>query len=202
MTALILNELLDIDVLVGARCRPRYSTDIVQADGGYEVRNSRWAYPLHQYEFDMMPGYRTDDDAISVFIDTFHAVGGAAGVFRFHYWRDLPVVDEPLGIGDGLTTQFQLYRTYTRESLTRTRKITRPVPGSVVVKVNGVTAAPTVNNETGVVTFAVAPAVAAVITASFEHDVPVRFADDEIEIVGLTDTLDQPVSIVLMEVRE
>lgn len=199
---LLLNATLDAEILVGAKCRPRYSTDIIVTDGGYEVRNSRWAYPLHQYEFDLMPGYRTDDEALESFIDTFHAAGGAAGVFRFHYWRDMPVVGQQIGVGNGSTTTFQLYRTYTRGNVSRDRKITRPVDGSVTIYKNGVVSVASINYDTGVVTISPAPANGVVITADFEHDVPVRFADDEIEIIGLTDTLDQPVSIVLLEVRE
>lgn len=199
---IFLNELLDVDVLAGARARPRYSTDIVVTDGGYEIRNSRWSYPLHQYEFDVMPGYREGDEALDTFIDTFHVVGGAFGVFRFNYWRDGPVTNQLIGTGDGATTAFQLYRTYSRGLITRDRKITRPVEGSLVVYVNGAPAGFTADYETGIVTMSGAPANGAAVTADFEHDVPVRFADDEIEIIGLTKDLDQPVSIVLMEVRE
>lgn len=197
-----LNELLDVEVLAGARCRPRYSTDVVPTDGGFEVRNSRWRYPLHQVEFDIMPGYRNQDEAIETFVDTFHVVGGSAGVFRFHYWSDFPVVGQHIAFGDGSTTQFQLIKTYQRGALTRTRKITRPVPGSLTVYANGVPVAAAIDYETGIVTFAVAPLLGVAITADFEFDMPVRFADDEIELIGLTDQLDQPVSIILMEVRE
>ena len=78
----VLNDLLDPDIEAGAKARPRYSTDIITTDGGWEVRNSRWAYPLFQYEFNLMPGYRHDDEAIDAFIDTFHVVGGSAGAFQ------------------------------------------------------------------------------------------------------------------------
>lgn len=199
---LLINELLDADVIAGARVRVRYSTDIIPTDGGYEVRNSRWAYPLHSFEFDLMPGYRSDDAALEAFVDTFHAAGGAAGVFRFNNWRDSPVEDQLIGVGDGSTTQFQLYRSYTRGGVTRDRKITRPIEGTVVVRVNGATVTFSMDYETGIFTRTPAPANGAVIRADFQHDVPVRFADDELEIIGLSDTLDQPVSVILQEVRE
>lgn len=202
MTAILLNELLDIDVIAGAKARPRYSTDIITTDGGFEIRNSRWSYPLFQFEFDVMPGFREGDEAIDAFINTFHVVGGAFGVFRFNYWRDGPVTNQTIGTGDGSTTQFQLYRSYSRESISRNRKITRPIAGTVTIYVNGVSAPFTLDDETGIVTMNAAPGNGLRVSADFEHDVPVRFADDEIELVGLTDMLDQPVSIVLMEVRE
>jgi len=200
--SIFINDLLDADIEAGAKARPRYSTDIVTTDGGYEIRNSRWAYPLFQFEFNLSPGYREDDAALEAFIDLFHAAGGSFATFRFHYWRDLPVVGQQLGIGDGSTSQFQLFRSYTRGGITRDRKITRPVEGSVTVYANGIPIAVGINYETGIVTISPAPPLTVVITADFEHDLPVRFADDELEIIGLTDTLDQPVSIVLNEVRE
>jgi uncharacterized protein (TIGR02217 family) len=199
---IFINELLDVDIEAGAKARTRFSTDIVPTDGGYEVRNSRWNYPLMSFEFNLSPGYREDDAALEAFINMFMAAGGAFATFRFHWWRDLPVVGQQIGVGDGSTTEFQLYRTYTRGGVTRRRKITRPVEGTLTVYSNGVPVAVGIDWDTGVVIYGAAPPVATVITADFEHDLPVRFADDELEIIGITDTLDQPVSIVLNEVRE
>ena len=199
---LYINDLLDASIEAGAKARPRYSTDIVSTDGGWEIRNSRWAYPLFQFEFNLSPGYREDDAALDAFLDLFHAAGGSAGTFRFHYWRDGSVENQLLGLGDGAETDFQLLRTYTRGAITRDRKITRPVEGSVTVRVADVVTVAAIDYETGLVTITPAPALAAEVRADFEHDIPVRFADDELEVIGLTDTLDQPVSVVLVEVRE
>lgn len=205
MTDLFIDERLPVEIEAGAKAKPRYSTDIITTDGGWEIRNSRWAYPLFQFEFDAVePGTRIDDeiDVLDEFLNLFHACGGTAGGFRFHYWRDKPVRGQIIGTGDGSTKTFQLYRSYTKGLVTRNRKITRPVEGTVTTYVNGVVTVAGIDYSTGIVTFVAAPALSAVITADFEHDVPVRFADDELEIVGLTDQLDQPVSIVLVEIRE
>jgi uncharacterized protein (TIGR02217 family) len=78
--------------------------------------------------------------------------------FRFHYWRDKPVVGQQIGVGDGSTLQFQLFRTYTRGGFSRDRKITRPVNGSVVVYLErrpGLASG--VDYDTGVLIFAAAP---------------------------------------------
>lgn len=200
--SIYVNDLLSADIEAGAKARPRYSTDIITTDGGHEIRNSRWAYPLFQFEFTLSPGYREDDAALDAFIDLFHAAGGSHAVFRFHYWRDGAVVNQRLGVGDGSDTTFQLLRSYTRGAITRDRKITRPVQGSVTVRVAEVVTVAAIDYETGIVTITPAPALGAEVRADFEHDIPVRFGDDELELVGLTDTLDQPVSVVLVEVRE
>lgn len=204
-TTVFIDERLPIDVEAGAKARPRYSTDIITTDGGWEWRNSRWNYPLFQFEFSSLEPNTHEDGEYNVlddFLDLFHACGGTYGVFRFHYWRDRPVVNQFIGSGDGSTKTFQLYRTYTRGLISRDRKITRPVAGSVVAYVNGVPTAITEDDTTGLITFGAAPALGAEITVDFDHDIPVRFADDDLEVVGLTDELDQPVNVTLVEVRE
>jgi uncharacterized protein (TIGR02217 family) len=210
---IFVDQRLPNEIEAGAKARPRYSTDEVETDGGWVITNSRWRYPLHQFEFNLEPGVRDEDDfydptqegirdVLDEFLDIFHVCGGSAGGFRFHYWRDKPVVHQPIGVGDGATLQFQLFRTYTRGAFTRDRKITRPVVGSVTVYVDGVPTVVGINYDTGLLTFSVAPLIGKIVTADFEHDVPVRFADDELEMIGLTDDLDQPVNIVLKEIRE
>jgi uncharacterized protein (TIGR02217 family) len=204
MTLIFIDERLPNEIEAGAKAKPRYSTDIIPTDGGWEVRNSRWSYPLMSFEFNIEPGTRDENehDVLDQFLEMFHACGGSAGAFRFNYWRDKPAVDQLLGVGDGSTKTFQLMRTYTRGAVTRYRKITRPITGTVTAKVAGVVTVAAIDYSTGLLTFSVAPVLGAHVTASFENDVPVRFADDELEIVGLTDALDQPVNIILQEIRE
>lgn len=199
---------LSREIEVGAKARPAYKTDVIEMDSGHERRNARWRYPRFTFEFDIEPGDPNDEEdigdveSLSEFIALFHAAGGSHETFRFRHWADYQRVDEPIATGDGSTTSFQLYRVYTMGAITRRRKITRPVAGTVTAKVNGVGASITVDNDTGIITFAVAPANGAAITASFEFDVPVRFEDDELEMIALMTDLDQPVNIVLIEVKE
>lgn len=206
----MIDERLTRDIEIGCKARPRYKTDVITTDGGYEWRNSRRRYPLFEFEFDIEPGDPNDDPAyyagevatLEAFINLFHVAGGQAEAFRFRHWSDYVGTDEPIGTGDGVTRDFQLFRVYQRGALTRSRKITRPAAGTVTAKKAGVTTAVTVDYDTGIITFAVAPALGAAITASFEFDIPVRFASDELEFVALMTELDQPTSIVLQEVRE
>ena len=80
--------------------------------------------------------------------------------------------DEASGIGDGTTRRFALVRHYGGQS----RRITRPVAGSVSVKVAGLSVTGFGLELGGWLLFDTAPAKGAAITASFIFDVPVRFA--------------------------
>jgi uncharacterized protein (TIGR02217 family) len=187
----------------GAIIRPKFSTEIVKTDGGFEVRNSRWSYPLHEMEFDLSPGVAGDDDDLEELRELFYAAGGAAESFKFRDRFDYQATDSQIGIGDGGTIIWQLVKTYTRGALSRTRKITRPVAGTVVIKVNGAVApGATVNYATSEVSITPAVGIGQIITATFEFDIPVRFADDSIDFIGLSGDLQQPVSIMLEEIRE
>lgn len=201
----MIDDRLTEDIEVQAKARPRYSTEIITTDGGWEVRNSRWSYPLHRFEFNLSPNARDAVDFVA-FRDLFYAAGGAHETFLFRHWADYFGDDELIGTGNGAETEFQLVRNYTRGITNRTRKITRPEQGTVIIRVDGVVRTEgvhyTVDYDTGLVTFGVAPLLNQIIRADFEFDVPVRFEDDEVEFVGLTDELEQPVDIVLIEVKE
>lgn len=189
-------------ISAGARIKPRFSTEIVRTDGGHEVRNSRWQYPLHVIEFDLSPAVPGDDLDFDEFVELFYAAGGSAESFKFRHPYDHSALAQPIGTGDGATVLWQLYKTYTRGAISRQRKITRPVQGTVAIYVNGAPVAASINYDTGEVTISPAVAIGAAITADFEFDIPVRFADDEIEIMALSNDLAQPVSITLEEIRE
>ena len=86
--------------------------------------------------------------------------------------------------GDGVTTAFQLTKRYGASFDPYLRPITRPVAGSVKLAVAGVEVMSgwAVDVATGVVTFSVAPAVGAAVTAGFLFDVPVRFDTDRLDV--------------------
>lgn len=200
---------LSRDIEVGAIARPRYATDVIRTEGGFEFRVPRWRYPLFTFEFNLAPGDADDEESdsdpeqtLTEFIDLWHAAGGMDQSFLFRHWADYRGTDQLIGYGDGGTTEFQLYRVYTAGLVTRQRKITRPVAGTVTAKVNGVAAPITVDTETGLITFLTPPANGSNVTASFQFDIPVRFDSDDLELVALTGELEKPVNIVLVEIRE
>ena len=167
---------------------PGRKTEIVTLGSGYEERNAVWANSRRHY--DVGYGVKTLDDLHAV-IGFFEARLGRLYGFRFRDFTDfkscapgtnVTPTDQPLGTGDGATTQFQLTKTYTSGPASWTRGIKKPVAGSVRVAVNGVETAVTTDTATGLVSFASPPASAAVLTAGFEFDTPARFDTDQLSI--------------------
>jgi uncharacterized protein (TIGR02217 family) len=173
---------------------PERRTDVVVLGSGAEERNARWADSRRSYNAGY--GVKSLDDLHAV-IAFFEERRGRLIGFR---WRDPTdwkscapegtpsALDQSIGTGDGTTAAFQLVKIYGSTFNPWTRAITKPVAGSVLVAVAGITQAPgtafTVDTATGVVTFQPGhvPAAAAAITAGFEFDVPVRFDTDRLEI--------------------
>lgn len=204
----MIDDRLTRDIESQAKAYPMFRTDILTTDGGHEVRRSIWTYPRHRFVFNVSPGDPTRNNPLADQVytelrDLYYAAGGAADTFLFTHWDDYEAVDEAVLFNAGSNTVAQLMRIYTRGSTTRRRKIIKPVDGTLTIKRNGVLYAASnysVNYDTGVVTFNASQA-GQTITASFEFDVPVRFMDDEIELVGIVPRLSQAVNITLMEVR-
>jgi uncharacterized protein (TIGR02217 family) len=195
-----------IEIGQDASVGPSFSTNIVTSASGHEARNANWAQA--RMRFDAGPGVRGESE-LETLLAFFRARRGPAAGFRFRDPYDnssngmtaAPTSgDQEIGTGDGSTDRFALLKRYgTGED----RRITRPVPGSVRVAVAGaeVTIGWTLEDG-GIVQFAEAPAAGVDITAGFLFDVPVRFADDRIEVNRSTFLAGEAPSVPLVEVRE
>ena len=179
-----------VGLSIGSSGGPERRTEIVTLVNGFEERNSPWAHSRRRY--DAGAGMRSLDD-FAALIAFFEARRGQLHGFRWKDWADyktcLPsqsvsALDQEIGVGDGLTTVFQLRKTYTSGGSAYTRDLVKPVAGSVKVAVAGVVqtlpAEFTVEEARGIVTLNLPPALGAVVTAGCEFDVPVRFDTDRI----------------------
>lgn len=188
-----------------ASVEPAFSTQVVTTAGGAEQRNADWADA--RLRFDAGPGVRGEAE-LGALIAFFRARRGAAAAFRFHDPFDHSsnsmtgppgAADQLLGLGDGARTEFALVKRYEGQE----RRITRPVAGSVRVSVAGVeqaggwTLAPL-----GLVRFDAPPAAGAEVRAGFRFDVPVRFAEDRLQVSRATFEAGEAASVPLVEVRE
>lgn len=159
----------------------------------------------------MAYGIRRADDLAAV-VAFFEARNGRLHGFRFKDWGDhksglpsqMPApTDQPIGIGDGVTTVFQLVKRYTSGAQSWTRSIAKPVAGTVTIALNG-TLQPsgwTIDTTTGLVTFAAPPAAGVAVTAGFAFDVPVRFDTDVLDVTLDLERLGSITSIPLLEIR-
>ena len=177
----------------GAHGGPERRTDVVVLGSGAEERNARWADSRRSYNAGY--GVRSVDDLHAV-IAFFEERRGKLHGFRWHDPSDCKsstpsgqatATDQIIGLGDGSTAQFPLVKFYGRDFAPYARRIAKPVAGSVLIAVDGITAPATnhvVNTVTGVITFQPGhiPAAGKVVSAGFLFDVPVRFDSDKLEI--------------------
>ena len=193
----------------GARGGPERRTQIVELASGDEERNASWANSRRRY--DVAYGIRRADDLAAV-VAFFEARNGRLQGFRFKDWADFKscppsqtpeATDQPIGTGNGSTTEFQLAKRYTSGAQSWSRAITKPVAGTVTIALNGTPQASgwSVSTTTGLVTFDTAPAAGAVLTAGFEFDVPVRFDTDVLDVTLDLERLGSITSIPLVEIR-
>ena len=197
------------DISRGARGGPERRTRIVELASGDEERNSPWADSRRRY--DAAYGIRRADDLAAV-VAFFEARHGRLYGFRWRDWSDykscLPsaspsATDQIIGEGDGSTTQFQLVKVYASGAQSYSRRIVKPVAGTVLVALDGIAQGSgwSVDPSTGVVSFAAAPGNSVIVTAGFEFDVPVRFDTDRLDVTLDIERMGSIASIPLVEIR-
>jgi len=161
----------------GASGGPVRQTEIITLASGHEQRNAAQANSRRKYDAGVGIKSLADMQTLVAF---FEARRGQLYGFRF---RD-PIdhkADGEIGTGDGVTTEFQLSKTYADAAGSWQRDITKPKVASLTIKL-GTTLTTTfsVDNTTGKIVFDTAPVNAVIITAAFEFDVPVRFDTDQL----------------------
>lgn len=190
---------------------PERRTEIVTLTNGHEERNTPWAASRRRYDAGV--GMRSLDD-LHALIAFFEARGGQLFGFRWKDWSDFrsgpPTVapepgDQPLGVGDGDRTSFQLVKEYRSGPSVCSRLITKPVAGSVRIAIGGDELRAgddfEVDTSTGVITFTVPPVAGATLTPGYEFDVPVRFDTDRIDVSVASFSAGEVPSVPVIEVR-
>ena len=183
---------------------PEFSTSVATTASGFERRNAVWQDARMRY--DVGPGIRSEAE-LQVLLGFFRARRGPATAFRLRDPYDFSSngmtqqptpSDQLIGQGDGARATFSLRKMYGEQE----RRITRPLDGSVRVSVDGTETANWVLAPGGAILFAEAPAPGTQIRAGFLFDVPVRFADDRLDISGVAFAAGEAPSVPLVEVRE
>lgn len=191
---------------------PVRRTDIVNLSNGRENRNQRWKDSRRSY--DAGSSVRSVSDLYEL-LAFFEARSGQLYGFRFRDPVDFkscgPLqqpssADQWIATGDGATAGFPLIKVYGDGAGVSTRKIEKPVAGTVLVSVGGQDIAMSdyaVDTTTGVLTFAqgAVPAAGAEIYAGYEFDVPVRFDIDRLDINMTAFNAGQIPNVPLVEIR-
>ncbi|WP_368346331.1 TIGR02217 family protein [Pelagovum sp. HNIBRBA483] len=196
----------------GALGGPERRTEIVALVSGHEERNTPWAHSRRRYDAGV--GLRSLDD-VALLIDFFEARRGALHGFRWKDWIDHKScapsatpepLDQILGFGDEVRTDFQLQKLYRSGADHYLRPISKPVASSVMVAVGGVQVWPevdfTLDALTGMVHFFTPPDNGAEVTAGYEFDVPVRFDTDRLETSLATFEASAVPDVPVVELRQ
>lgn len=175
---------------------PRFSTSITAVLSGAEQRNANWSRSRGKWSVDQRVKKQSVTDLL---VAHFYVVNGSAIGFRFKDWADYTAVTGSTGVLIPIAgATYQLYKRYTRGSLTYDRIITKPVTGVVFAGAGTYS----LDTTTGIMTV-----VSGVASTGWtgEFDVPVRFTKDELDIEAV-DMSDEPVftwsGIEVEEIRD
>jgi len=185
-------------------------TEVVTLGSGHERRSSPWADGRRRYLIGANLRSLDDMAALTAF---FEARRGRLFGFRFRDFADFKscapgrapaATDQMLGEGDGERTRFDLVKRYGEGETAWTRRIVRPVAGTVTVAVAGALLpgeAFEADPTAGTVTLSTPPGMGQAVTAGFEFDVPVRFDADRIEVTLESFEAGRMAALPLIEVR-
>ncbi|MCT2399198.1 DUF2460 domain-containing protein [Novosphingobium mangrovi (ex Huang et al. 2023)] len=188
---------------------PEFSTSVAVTASGFERRNSLWSNA--RLRFDVGPGVRSEAE-LGTLIAFYRARRGPARGFRLRDPLDHSSngmtggptpLDQVLGSGDGLRTEFALVKTYGEDNAAQIRRITRPDVATLLVSIDGAMQAGNwAPGDLGTIAFDTPPAAGAVVRAGFLFDVPVRFAEDQLEVSGAAFAAGEAPSVPVVEIRE
>jgi uncharacterized protein (TIGR02217 family) len=187
---------------------PEFSTSVAVTASGHERRNSLWSDA--RLRFDVGPGIRSEAE-LGTLIAFFRARRGPARGFRLsdpfdhssNGMTETPgPLDQLIGTGDGLTARFQLTKSYGEGDEPQVRPITRPRDGTVRLSVGEAETSAFTIETGGIVVLESAPPAGAAVRAGFLFDVPVRFAEDRLDVTGAAFAAGEAPSVPLIEVRE
>ena len=190
---------------------PERHTDVVTLANGFEERNTPWRHSRRRY--DAGAAMRSLED-IETLIAFFEARRGQVHGFRWKDWSDYRSCgagatpadgDQVIAIGDDVTTEFQIIKTYRSGAESYERPITKPVRGSLRVALDGEAQQEgihfDVDETTGLLTFRHPPDAGVVIGAGYEFDVPVRFDTDRLQISMASFQAGEVPSVPIVELR-
>lgn len=187
-----------------AAASPEFSTTVATTASGHEFRNALWSDARMRY--DVGPGVRSEAE-LGELIAFFRARYGPARGFRLrdpfdHSSAGMTGVpgagDQLLGMGTGSDDRFRLAKSYGEQ----VRIITRPVEETVRIEVGGIETTAFTLAPGGWIVLATPPAAGVEVRAGFLFDVPVRFAEDRLDVSGLSFAAGEAPSVPLIEIRE
>jgi len=167
---------------------PVWKTQTHASVSGREVRGTYRFYPL--IDFTLVYEFLRDGASGNEFaqlVGFYNARGGSWDSFLFTDPADSVVTLQGFGAGDGVSTAFQLTRAFGAGGFSGVEPVMN-LNGAPLIYVGGVLKTVTTDytvSATGVVTFASAPAIDALLTWSGAYYYRCRFVDDTLEFTGI-----------------
>lgn len=156
---------------------PQFKTKISEAVSGKEYRSAFMAAPIYNLTLSIN-ALRTSLLELDALVGFFLARQGAYDSFLLEHPNDKYAADQFVGVGNGITTKFQLLRSLSGlggEPVNNIKTLNW-------VKVNGSTVT-NFTHSAGVITFAAAPS--GIITWQGEYYYRCRFASDKLSVMRL-----------------
>ena len=154
---------------------PIWSTKIQKTSSGKEMRSSYFSYPLYQFSLAYEVLRETGEAELQSILGLFNKVQGSFDTFLYTDPNDNAVTAQQFGVGDGVTTKFQLVRTYAGYV-----EPVKAINGTPLVYKNGV-ATTLFTISGGYITFATAPTSGQILTWTGNFYFVCRFLQDSIE---------------------
>lgn len=178
-------ERLELGIDYGAVGGMRFNTTILETGNGGQQRNANWWLPLGRWQLGDRTLLESQQDKLAevTYLKEFHSARkGSLEGFRFKDWSDYQIINQEIGIGDGVETEYQLKKTYYAGSASCERPITKPVEGTVRIFVGYAEQLTgwSIDYTSGLIRFDNPPPISAVIKVTCEFDVPVWFESDAI----------------------
>lgn len=195
---------LPIEIEQGSTGGPTFNTSIVRLGSGAEARNQNWQSQRVVYDvgYGLTSSAQTDAQDFYTLLQFFYARRGRFRGFRFKDWTDFEAFSQPMLPNTG-NLVWQLQKVYSDGVQTYTRKLTRPVAGSVVVfhADNSVVdpSSYTLDVTKGTVTFTSSQSG---LKATCQFDVPVRFDTDTFTLTVQLFNAAEVQSLAIVEVIE
>lgn len=181
----------------GAKGGPSFTTSVITLGNGRENRNQEWSVARHSWDIGYGVTGRDDLETVRAF---FYARRGRARSFLFKDWSDYQGTFEAVAAVTGDATKRQLVKTYDDGLNPYVRLVDYPVAGTLKVYVDTVmTVAYTLDG--GVITFTGGDPGDNVV-ASFEFDIPVRFAVDQFDMTMANILASEVSSLPVIEVTK
>jgi uncharacterized protein (TIGR02217 family) len=175
----IIMPTMPLSMAKGLSKSPSFNTVLQKGPAGINAAIALRPFPVWSFEFDLdsVQGHEQDaQTVVAQFLGTFMATCGGAFPFQFVDPQDSHATNAQFGIGDNVTTAFQLSR-----NIFGSIDIIQNLPVPPTIFVNGAVNAGLTISSSGIVTFTDPPAEGDVLTWSGSFRYLCRFSADIVD---------------------